>query len=194
MAITESTMMELGTQAPDFSLPDVVCGKTVGRSDFTGKPLLVVFMCNHCPYVIHLADAIAAFAEEYRAKGLAVVGISSNDINTHPADAPDKMAVEAKLRGYPFPYLFDESQKVALAYRAACTPDFFLFDKHHRLTYRGQFDNTRPRATPPQLPTGKDLRAAADGVLSGKPPVTTQYPSSGCNIKWKPGNAPEYFG
>lgn len=194
MALTESTMMELGTRAPDFALADVTSGKTVSRDDYEGKPLLVIFMCNHCPFVMHVADALASFAEEYQAKGLAVVGISSNDVRTHPDDSPEKMAAEAESRGYTFPYLYDESQEVALAYRAACTPDFFLFDADHKLAYRGQFDETRPRSTPAQTPTGKDLRTAADAMLAGKAPTTKQYPSSGCNIKWKPGIAPDYFG
>lgn len=192
MALTQSTMMSLGTQAPDFTLPDVVTGMDVGLKEYAGKPLLVIFMCNHCPYVIHLADALAAFTREYQAKGLSVVGINSNNIETHPGDAPDKMVTEARSRGYTFPYLFDESQAVARAYDAACTPDFFLFDAKHRLVYRGQFDSTRPRATPPQTPTGQDLRAAAEALLAARPIPSTQYPSSGCNIKWKPGNEPKY--
>jgi peroxiredoxin len=192
MALTESTMLELGTVAPDFALPDAVTGKTVRRSDFAGRPLLALFMCNHCPFVIHIADALAAFAREYQGKGLAIVGISSNNVQTHPDDGPDKMKAEAARRGYTFPYLYDESQEVAMAYQAACTPDFFLFDRNHKLVYRGQFDDTRPRKEPPQKPTGRDLRLAADAVLAGRPAPERQYPSAGCNIKWKPGNEPKY--
>jgi peroxiredoxin len=185
-------MLSLGTEAPDFSLVNVD-GKTVSLSDFTGAPgLLVVFMCNHCPFVKHLANPLAQFASEYMAKGLAVVGINSNDVANHPADSPEHMVREAEERGYQFPYLYDETQEVAKAYRAACTPDFFLFDRDQRLVYRGQFDDSRPDSGIPV--TGKDLRAAADAVLAGKEPSGDQRPSIGCNIKWKPGNEPEYFG
>jgi len=153
--------------------------------------LLVVFMCNHCPFVIHLADALAAFGEEYQEKGLAMVGISANDAEKYPADSHDKMALEAEARGYTFPYLYDESQDVAKAYRAACTPDFFLFDADHELVYRGQFDSSRPDSG--VIPTGEDLRAACDAVLAGKKPSEQQLPSLGCNIKWQPGAEPDYF-
>jgi peroxiredoxin len=191
MVRTPSTMLPLGTPAPDFALPDVD-GKTVKLSDFKGSAgLLVVFMCNHCPFVIHLADALAAFGVEYQEKGLAVVGISANDAEKYPADSHDKMALEAEARGYTFPYLYDESQDVAKAYRAACTPDFFLFDKGHKLVYRGQFDSSRPDSG--VKPTGDDLRAACDAVLAGKKPSEKQLPSIGCNIKWKPGAEPDYF-
>lgn len=191
MVRTPSTMLPLGTPAPDFSLPDVK-GVTKSLSDFQdGEGLLVVFMCNHCPFVIHLADALADFAKQYQAKGLAIVGISANDAEAHPADSHDKMALEAEARGYTFPYLYDETQEVAKAYRAACTPDFFLFDKDHQLVYRGQFDSTRPDSG--EKPTGEDLRAACDAVLAGKQPSEQQLPSIGCNIKWKPGNEPDYF-
>jgi peroxiredoxin len=184
-------MLPLGTPAPDFALPDVD-GKTVKVADFAdSKGLLVVFMCNHCPFVIHLAEALAAFGEEYLAKGLAMVGISSNDVDNYPADSPDKMALEAEARGYTFPYLYDGSQDVAKAYRAACTPDFFLFDADHKLVYRGQFDSSRPDSG--VKPTGADLRAACDAVLAGKKPSEKQLPSIGCNIKWKPGAEPDYF-
>ena len=152
----------------------------------------MVFMCNHCPYVRHIADKFSAFAQEYQAKGLAVVGISSNDADNYPDDGPEKMAEEAERRGYSFPYLYDEDQEVAKAYRAACTPDFFLFDKSRNLVYRGQFDSSRPKNEEPV--TGADMRAAVDAVLSGKSPASDQVPSIGCNIKWKPGNEPEYFG
>jgi peroxiredoxin len=191
MVRTPSTMLPLGTPAPDFALPDVD-GKTVKLSDFKGSAgLLVVFMCNHCPFVIYLADALAAFGVEYQEKGLAVVGISANDAEKYPADSHDKMALEAEARGYTFPYLYDESQDVAKAYRAACTPDFFLFDKGHKLVYRGQFDSSRPDSG--VKPTGDDLRAACDAVLAGKKPSEKQLPSIGCNIKWKPGAEPDYF-
>jgi peroxiredoxin len=191
MVKTASTMLELGTKAPDFSLPNVD-GKTVSLSSFADNPgLLVIFMCNHCPFVIHLRSALAAFAKEYQAKGLAIVGINANDVATHPDDSPVRMVAEAKQAGYTFPYLFDETQSAARAYRAACTPDFFLFDKDRRLVYRGQFDDSRPQSGIPI--TGKDLRSACDAVLSGKKVPEPQKPSIGCNIKWKPGNEPDYF-
>lgn len=192
MALTPSTMLNLGTPAPDFQLPDT-SGKTISLADFdNAKALLVVFMCNHCPYVIHIRDALAQFANAYQAKGLAVVGISSNDVANYPDDSPEKMVEEAKSAGYTFPYLYDESQEVAKAYRAACTPDFFLFDADKKLVYRGQFDDSRPKSETPV--TGRDLRAAADAVLAGQAVSPDQKPSMGCNIKWKPGNAPDYFG
>ena len=166
MVKTASTMISLGTQAPDFSLVNID-GKSVSRSDFAGKPLLVVFICNHCPFVVHIRKALQEFAAEYQTKGLAIVGISSNDVVAYPQDGPDKMKDEARTAGYTFPYLFDETQEVAKAYHAACTPDFFLFDKNHGLVYRGQFDSSRPGNGLPV--TGQDLRAAADAVLAGKP-------------------------
>jgi peroxiredoxin len=170
MVLTPSTMLPLGTEAPDFSLINVD-GRVMSLSDFAeARALLVIFMCNHCPYVKHLADALAMFASEYRNKGLAVVGINSNNVKSHPADSPEQMAAEAKRRGYTFPYLYDETQEVAKAYRAACTPDFFLFDKERRLVYRGQFDSSRPENGVPI--TGQDLRAAIDAVLAGKVPST----------------------
>lgn len=191
MVRTPSTMLPLGTPAPDFALPDVD-GRTVSLADFEGAPgLLVVFMCNHCPFVIHLAEALAAFGKEYQAKGLAMVGISSNDVDNYPADSPDKMALEAEARGYTFPYLYDATQAVAKQYRAACTPDFFLFDADRKLVYRGQFDSSRPDSG--VKPTGEDLRAACDAVLAGQAPSEQQLPSIGCNIKWKPGAEPDYF-
>lgn len=192
MARTPSTMLPLGTPAPEFSLPNID-GATVKLGDFAGeKGLLVVFMCNHCPFVIHLADALAEFAKEYQGKGLAIVGISSNDVAGYPDDSPEKMVTEAQQRGYVFPYLYDETQEVAKAYRAACTPDFFLFDADHKLAYRGQFDSTRPDSG--ATPTGEDLRAAADALLAGSCPTDDQKPSLGCNIKWRAGNEPDYFG
>lgn len=193
MVRTASTMMlPLGAPAPNFSLPDTE-GRIVRLSDFRGAPaLLVAFMCNHCPYVKHVADHLAALAKEYQAKGVAVVGINSNDVENYPDDSPEKMREEVALRGYTFPYLFDETQEVAKRYGAACTPDFFLFDKEQRLVYRGQLDDSRPNNGIPV--TGKDLRAALDAVLAGQPVSPDQKPSLGCNIKWKPGNAPDYFG
>ena len=191
MVVTPSTMLSLGTKAPDFSLPNVD-GKTISLRDFAGAPaLLVVFMCNHCPYVKHVAAALAQLARDYQARGVAVVGISSNDVATHPADSPEQMVAEAQMRGYTFPYLYDETQAVAKAYRAACTPDFYVFDKDQKLAYRGQMDSSRPDSGMPV--TGKDLRAALDAVLAGKPAPAEQKPSIGCNIKWKAGNEPDYF-
>ena len=189
MVKTASTMLPLGPRAPDFSLPNVD-GSDVQLSDFVDSiGLLVIFMCNHCPFVIHLREAIAKFADEYQAQGLAVVGISSNDVGTHPDDSPEKMKEEAASAGYNFAYLYDESQEVAKAYKAACTPDFFLFDADKALVYRGQFDSSRPGNDQPV--TGADLRAAADAVLSGAEVSTEQTPSLGCNIKWI--DAPDYF-
>jgi peroxiredoxin len=192
MVLTPSTMLPLGTEAPDFALVNVD-GRTVSLADFDDAPaLVVIFMCNHCPYVKHLADALAAFAAECMAKGVAVVGISSNDVSTHPADSPEQMVAEAEQRGYSFPYLYDETQDVAKEYNAACTPDFYLFDGDRKLVYRGQFDASRPDSGIPI--TGSDLRAAIDAVLAGKKPSAEQKPSMGCNIKWKRGNEPSYFG
>jgi peroxiredoxin len=194
MAKTLSTMLPLGTAAPDFTLPDAVTGKTVALKDFTGAPaLLVIFMCNHCPYVKHIRAELAKLGREYQSRGVAMVGISSNDARAYPDDSPEKMAEEARLAGYTFPYLYDESQAVAKAYRAACTPDFFLFDRERRLVYRGQFDDSRPRVEAVLPVTGRDLRAALDAVLAGRPLPGDQKPSLGCNIKWKPGNEPDYF-
>ena len=189
MVRTASTMLPLGTEVPDFSLPNVVDGRTVSRSDYERQPLLVMFICNHCPFVKHLRSALAAFGKEYEAKGLKIVAISSNDVATHPDDSPDLMLDEAKSAGYTFPYLYDETQSVAKAFRAACTPDFFLFNREGKLAYRGQFDDSRPSTGVPI--TGKDLRAACDAVLAGQPVPEPQKPSIGCNIKWK--DAPEYF-
>jgi peroxiredoxin len=185
-------MLPLGTQAPDFSLVNVD-GRTVSLADFKGAPaLLVVFMCNHCPFVKHLAAPLAQFAHEYMHKKVAVVGISSNDVANYPADSPEQMVHEAEDQGYTFPYLYDDTQEVAKAYRAACTPDFFLFDCDQKLVYRGQFDSSRPDNGVPI--TAADLRAAIDAVLAGKKPSDKQLPSIGCNIKWIPGNEPDYFG
>jgi len=187
--LTESETMEIGTRAPDFALPDPLTGKTVSLDDLDGAPaLLVIFMCNHCPYVIHLKDAIKELTDEYIRKGLSVVAISSNSVKTHPQDGPEKMAAFAKENGYDFPYLYDETQEVAKAYKAVCTPEFYVFKKDGRrpfeLAYHGRFDETRPRSG--QTPTGKDLRNALDCVLSGRPVSGPQRPSIGCSIKWHP--------
>ena len=192
MTVTPSTMLSLGTQAPDFTLPDTE-GKMVSRDDFADAPaLLVIFMCNHCPYVKHVREGLAKMGRDYQAKGVAVVGINSNDVIGFPQDSPEKMAQEVRSAGYTFPYLYDESQQVATAYRAACTPDFFLFDSRGRkLVYRGQMDDSRPGNGIPV--TGADLRAAMDAVLQAGPIPEKQKPSMGCNIKWKPGNEPDYF-
>jgi peroxiredoxin len=191
MAETPSTMLALGTPAPDFRLPDP-SGRLHALEDFAASPaLLVAFVCNHCPFVRHVADGLARFARDYQGKGLAVVAINANDVKAYPQDAPDRMAEEAKARGYVFPYLFDQSQAVAKAYRAACTPDFFLFDRERKLVYRGQFDGSRPGNRVPV--TGADLRAAVDAVLAGRPVAEDQKPSLGCNIKWRRGNEPEYW-
>jgi peroxiredoxin len=192
MALTPSTMLDLGTKAPEFRLPDTD-GKTVSLGDFKDAPaLLVIFLCNHCPYVKHVRHELAKLGREYQGKGVAVVGISSNDIATHPDDSPEKMRQEKAEVGYTFPYLYDETQEVAKAYQAACTPDFFVFDGDQRLVYRGQLDDSRPGNPIPV--TGKDLRAALDAVLAGAPVAEKQRPSMGCNIKWKPGQEPRYAG
>ena len=192
MAKTPSTMLALGTPAPDFRLPDTD-GTQVSRDDHAGAAgLLVMFLCNHCPYVQHIREGLAEFAREYRSKGLAIVAISSNDAAAYPDDSPEKMKVEKARYGYVFPYLYDASQAVAKAYAAACTPDFFLFDSARRLVYRGQFDDSRPGNG--VAVTGKDLRAACDALLSGRQIPADQRPSIGCNIKWRAGNAPTYFG
>lgn len=184
-------MLPIGTTAPDFKLPDTN-GKTVSLVDFKDKPaLLVLFICNHCPYVKHIRGGLAQLARDYQSKQVAIVGINSNDAENYPEDSPAKMREEAKSAGYSFPYLYDESQAVAKAYRAACTPDIYLFDRNRKLVYRGQFDDSRPGNGVPV--TGKDLRTALDAVLAGKAPAPTQKASIGCNIKWKAGNAPDYF-
>ncbi len=192
MSLTPSTMLPLDTSAPDFSLPDTG-GKTVSLSDFEkGKPLLVVFMCNHCPYVKHIQHDFAELVAEYQKKGVEVVGINANDVQNFPEDSPENMAAAAKEIGYTFDYLYDEDQEVAKAYRAACTPDFFLFDGERKLFYRGQMDASRPGND--ISISGNDLRGALDRVLAGKAPPEEQRPSLGCNIKWKAGNEPDYFG
>jgi len=187
-----SAMLPLGTKAPQFRLPDPY-GKLISSEDFKGAPtLLVVFLCNHCPYVKHVQSTFAALAREYQARGAKIVGISSNDVEAFPEDGPEKMAEEIVSAGYTFPYLYDESQEVAQAYRAACTPDFFLFDRDARLVYRGQFDGSRPKNNVPV--TGADLRAALGAVLEGRPVSSDQKPSVGCSIKWKPGIAAKSAG
>lgn len=192
MAATESTMLELGTQAPYFALPDLE-GKVVCIDDFWQSPLLLVtFLCPHCPFVRHVRGGIARVALDYGDRGLAAVGIMSNDLERYPQDGPEGMRREAEEAGYTFPYLLDETQSVARSYRAACTPDFFLFDQGRALIYRGQLDSSRPGNDVPV--TGSDLRAAIDAALAGTPVPAEQVPSIGCNIKWRPGNEPDYFG
>jgi peroxiredoxin len=189
MAAVQSNMLGLGTLAPAFRLPDFD-GKVVSRDDFKNAPALVVaFICSHCPFVKHVRAEFARYAREYQAKGLAVVAINANDIETYPQDGPRGMAEEARAVGYTFPYLLDESQTTAKAYRAACTPDFYLFDSTQRLVYRGQFDASRPGNA--IAVTGADLRAASDAVLDRGPVSQDQHPSIGCNIKWKKGNEPQ---
>jgi len=191
MVAVNSTMLPLGTKAPDFQLPNVD-GKSVSLGDLRGKAaVLVMFICNHCPYVKHIRTELAKVAREYLSREVAVIAISSNDAANYPADSPARMVEEARAAGYIFPYLYDESQDVAKAYRAACTPDFYLFDREQKLVYRGQLDDSRPGSGIPV--TGKDLRAALEAVLSGNPAPVPQKPSIGCNIKWKPGNEPDYF-
>jgi peroxiredoxin len=184
MAQTASTMLELGTVAPDFALTDVVSGKTVRRDDFRGKKaLLVMFICAHCPFVKHIEKELAKFGKDYSSQPVGIVSISSNDAANYPADSPEGLKKQADTFGFTFPYLYDETQSVARAYDAACTPDIYLFDADFKLVYRGQFDASRPSNTIPV--TGQDLRAAMDAVLAGKPVPTDQKPSIGCNIKWR---------
>ena len=191
MVKTASTMLPLGTPAPAFSLRNVD-GQMVSLEDFQGKTaLLVIFMCNHCPFVKHIADQLAQLGRDYQAAGVGVVAISSNNIANHPEDSPEQMIHEVEQRGYTFPYLYDEDQDVAIAYRAACTPDFYIFDGDQELAYRGQLDSSRPDSGIPV--SGEDLRAALDAVMAGQPPSEQQVPSIGCNIKWKEGAEPEYF-
>lgn len=191
MVRTPSTMLPLGTVAPDFELVNVD-GRMVDYAAAAGpKGTVVMFICNHCPFVKHVADQLAILGRESMPQGIGFVAISSNDVATHPADSPEQMVAEADERGYPFPYLYDETQEVAKAYHAACTPDFYLFDAARRLVYRGQLDPSRPGSDVPV--TGSDLRAAIDALRAGKPPLAEQVPSLGCNIKWKAGNEPGYF-
>jgi peroxiredoxin len=191
MVKTVSTMLPLGTPAPDFSLVNVD-GQTISRDELKGAPALVVmFICNHCPFVKHIADGIAQLAHDYKSRGVAIVGINSNDSSKYPEDSPERMVHEAEQRGYIFPYLFDETQEVAQEYHAACTPDFFLFDADQKLAYRGQLDASRPGNGIPV--TGEDLRTALDAVLANKKVPEPHTPSIGCNIKWREGNEPDYF-
>lgn len=184
MVAAESAMLPLGSPAPEFSLPEPARqNHFVSKQAFTGQPLLVAFICNHCPYVVLIKPALAQFARDYQARGLAMVAINANDVVCYPADHPDRMIEEVNRFGYEFPYLFDASQDVARTYQAVCTPDFFLYDHDHLLVYRGQFDAARPGMQ--QAPTGSDLRAAADRVFEGLPPLEKQNPSIGCSIKWK---------
>ena len=192
MTAVESTMLALGTAAPSFQLPDTSGEIRSLEAIAEGADAVVVaFICNHCPYVKLIADRFASLADELIAKRVAVVAINSNDADSYPDDAPEAMAEEAELRGYRFPYLYDESQQVALSYRAACTPDFYVFDRDLRLTYRGRFDAARPGNG--EAVTGADLREAVEAALAGQPPIATQLPSIGCNIKWRPGVSPEWF-
>ena len=191
MARTPSTMQELGTAAPDFTLPEPKTGNQVKLNDFADRPLLVVFACNHCPFVIHVLPGLVQFAQEYQPQGLSIVMINANDVDNYADDSPDKMVQLSEQYGIDFNYLYDESQQVAKAYRAACTPDLFLYDKNHKLVYRGQFDGSRPGNDIPV--TGQDLRQAVDALLQGQPINAEQAPSLGCNIKWKAGNEPDYF-
>ncbi|MCP4007932.1 MAG: thioredoxin family protein [Proteobacteria bacterium] len=195
MAATESTMLELGVRAPDFKLLNTNPGagaKMVSLTDYgDAKALLVMFVCNHCPYVIHLRSALVALANDYAGEGLQVVAISSNSADSHPQDGPDAMREEAQTYAFPYAYLYDETQMVAKAYKAACTPDFYLFDHEHRLAYRGRFDGSRPKNDIPV--TGDDMRRAVETVLAGHTLAAEQIPSMGCNIKWAPGNEPDYF-
>ena len=192
MALTPSTMLELGTTAPDFSLDSPEGESFSLAAQDIDKGLLVIFMCNHCPYVIHIRPQLVAKIRDYQKQGITVVAINANDYTTHPDDSPEKMSSEAKEFDYSFPYLVDENQDVAKAYRAACTPDLYLFDADKQLVYRGQFDGARPGNNVPV--SGADLTAAVESLLAGKEISETQQPSMGCNIKWKSGNEPDYFG
>jgi peroxiredoxin len=191
MALTYSTMLALGTKAPDFQLPDVVSGKTISLATFANqKALLVMFICRHCPYVQHIKTELARLGKDYKEHNVGLVAISANNIIQYPEDAPAKLKKTAIEEGFTFPFCYDETQETAKVYTAACTPDFFLFDAERKLVYRGQLDDSRPSNGLPV--TGKDLRAALDAVLADKPVTQEQKPSIGCNIKWKPGNEPTY--
>ena len=193
MVLTSSTMLALGAQAPYFNLPDAISGNNISLDDFSHKKgLLVMFICQHCPFVKHVQSELAKLGRDYLDQNLGIVAISSNDVTTHPNDSPHDLKLMAESEGFDFPFCYDESQEVAKAYKAACTPDFFLFDHQQKLVYRGQLDDSRPSNNQPV--TGKDLRNAIDLVLSGKEIPSAQKPSVGCNIKWKAGNEPEYFG
>lgn len=189
MAVEKSTMLALGTSAPEFDLIDTVTNEQVRLDDLaSSKALVVIFLCNHCPFVVHIQDGLVRFARDYQGSDTAIVGISANDAVTYPDDSPERLGEVARERGYGFPVLFDETQEVAKAYTAACTPDFFLFGPDRKLAYRGRFDSSRPGSGVPV--TGEDLRAALDSVLENRPVRNAQYPSMGCSIKWKPGNEP----
>jgi thiol-disulfide isomerase/thioredoxin len=200
MALTESKMLPLGSPAPDFCLQNVIDEKTICRTDFTNRPMLVMFICNHCPYVKHVQPELVRLANDYSSSPLAIVAIQSNDVESYPADSPELMKQEAQAWKYSFPYLYDPTQQIAVQFSAACTPDFFLFDSKHQLVYRGRLDETRPHRissgvynsdeTPPH---GRDLRAAVDAVLACRSPAAEQFPSMGCNIKWKPVGGPSTF-
>jgi len=191
MARTPSTMLPLGTSAPNFSLPNID-GQTVSLSSFDeAKGTVFMFICNHCPFVKHVQEGLVSLYEDYSDKGISFVGISSNDVENYPDDSPEKMVAEAAQAGYEFPYLYDEDQSVAKAYKAACTPDFYLFDAEKKLVYRGQIDSSRPSTDIPV--TAEDMRKAIDQLLANQPPLENQTPSLGCNIKWIAGNEPDYF-
>ncbi|MBD0268441.1 MAG: thioredoxin family protein [Cyanobacteria bacterium Co-bin8] len=193
MVMVESTMLPLGTAAPDFTLPDVVSGQSTSLATFSGsRALLIMFICQHCPFVKHVQQELARLGQDYGPKGVGMLAISANNVATHPQDSPEHLKQMAESLGFTFPLCYDESQETAKRYTAACTPDFFLFDGEGRLAYRGQLDDSRPGNNIPV--TGKDLRAALDAILSGQPIPEPQKPSIGCNIKWKPGNEPTYFG
>ena len=193
MALTPSTMLALGTTAPEFKLPDVISGNTISLSTFAGtKALLVMFICRHCPYVVHVKEELARLGRNYAKKDIGIVAISANDAANYPDDSPEHLKQMAEELGFTFPLCYDERQQTAKAYTAACTPDFFLFDAKRALVYRGQLDDSRPGNGKPL--TGNDLRAAIDAVLAGKPISPKQMPSVGCNIKWKKGNEPAYYG
>lgn len=191
MVAVPSTMLPLGTPCPPFDLPDP-SGSRHSNADFAGKPLVVAFICNHCPFVKHMNAELAQFGHDAIAAGASMVAISSNNVDKYPLDSPELMAEEASTWGYPFPYLYDASQDVAKAFRAACTPDFYVFDASGKLTYRGQFDDSRPGSG--MAVTGADLYRALHSAVAGEGPVADQQASIGCNIKWKPGNEPAYFG
>ena len=190
MARTPSTMLKLGTQAPEFSLLEPASGSQVSLNNFKDSPVLIVFSCNHCPYVLHIIDSFVSMANSYLDKGLSTVWINANDVEHYPDDSPEKMVQLVRDHGFKFPYLYDQTQQVAQAYQAACTPDFFLFDSTHRLVYRGQYDASRPGNNEPV--TGHDLKLAIDALLAGNPVTEDQLPSLGCNVKWKAGNEPDY--
>ena len=190
MARTPSTMLKLGTQAPEFSLLEPASGSQVSLNNFKDSPVLIVFSCNHCPYVLHIIDSFVSMANSYLDKGLSTVWINANDVEHYPDDSPEKMVQLVRDHGFKFPYLYDQTQQVAQAYQAACTPDFFLFDSAHRLVYRGQYDASRPGNNEPV--TGHDLKLAIDALLAGNPVTEDQLPSLGCNVKWKAGNEPDY--